>query len=103
MNFKKYILFGVAAMGMGLTSCIGDLDLKPNDPNLVNPSDPNFADNSLAMCYTGIAVSGYNGSGSSFIDIEGPMPVRRHICAYCSPSTSFLPTNSCGFGPMPVL
>ena len=40
MNFKKYILFGVAAMGMGLTSCIGDLDLKPNDPNLVNPSDP---------------------------------------------------------------
>ena len=58
-------------MGMGLTSCIGDLDLKPNDPNLVNPSDPNFADNSLAMCYTGIAVSGYNGAGSSFIDIEG--------------------------------
>ena len=71
MNFKKYILFGVAAMGMGLTSCIGDLDLMPTAPNLVNPSDPNFADNSLAMCYTGIAVSGYNGSGSSFIDIEG--------------------------------
>ncbi len=71
MNFKKYIFLGVAAMGMGLTSCIGDLDLKPNDPNLVNPSDPNFADNSLAMCYTGIAVSGYNGAGSSFIDIEG--------------------------------
>ena len=71
MNFKKYIFLGVAAMGMGLTSCIGDLDLKPNDPNLVNPSDPNFADNSVAMCYTGIAVSGYNGAGSSFIDIEG--------------------------------
>lgn len=71
MKFSKYIVAGcVALMGVA-TSCVGDLDLKPNDPNLVNPSDPNFADNSLAMCYTGIAVSGYNGSGSSFIDIEG--------------------------------
>ena len=50
MNFKKYILFGTAALGMGLTSCVGDLDLQPNDPNLVNPKDPNFAANSLAMC-----------------------------------------------------
>lgn len=52
MNLKKYILFGAVAMGMGLSSCVGDLDLAPNDPNLVNPSDPNFAANSLAMCYT---------------------------------------------------
>jgi len=67
MNFKKYILFGVAAMGMGLTSCVGDLDLKPNDPNLVDTNDPDFAANSLAMCYSGIAVSGINGPGSSYV------------------------------------
>lgn len=67
MNFKKYILFGVAAMGMGLTSCVGDLDLKPNDPNLVNTNDPNFNANTLAMCYSGIAVSGISGPGSSYV------------------------------------
>ena len=54
-------------LGMGLTSCVGDLDLQPNDPNLVNPSDPNFKANSLAMCYSGIAVSGISGAGSSYV------------------------------------
>lgn len=67
MKFNKYILFGVAAIGLGLTSCVGDLDLEPNDPNLVNTNDPNFAANSLAMCYSGIAVSGINGPGSSYV------------------------------------
>ncbi len=72
MNFKKYILFGTAALGMGLTSCVGDLDLQPNDPNLVNPKDPNFAANSLAMCYSGIAVSGIDGAGSSYVENMDP-------------------------------
>ena len=54
-------------LGLGLTSCVGDLDLQPNDPNLVNPSDPNFKANSLAMCYSGIAVSGISGAGSSYV------------------------------------
>lgn len=54
-------------LGLGLTSCVGDLDLQPNDPNLVNPSDPNFKANSLAMCYSGIAVSGITGAGSSYV------------------------------------
>lgn len=67
MKLNKYILFGVAALGLGLTSCVGDLDLEPNDPNLVNPKDPNFAANTLAMCYSGIAVSGINGPGSSYV------------------------------------
>lgn len=67
MNFKKYILFGVVAMGMGLTSCIGDLDLKPNDPNMVDTNDPNFKANALGICYSGIAVSGISGSGSSYV------------------------------------
>jgi len=34
MKFSKYIVAGcVALMGVA-TSCVGDLDLKPNDPNL---------------------------------------------------------------------
>lgn len=69
MNLKKYLAFGVVALGfLSMTSCIGDLDLQPNDPNLVDPStDPDFKINSLMMCYTGIACSGYAGSGSSYI------------------------------------
>ena len=73
MNIKKYLAFGVIALGLGMTSCVGDLDLQPNDPNLVNPdNDPNFNINSLMMCYTGIACSGLTGSGSSYIpDMDG--------------------------------
>ncbi|MDE5713664.1 MAG: RagB/SusD family nutrient uptake outer membrane protein [Muribaculaceae bacterium] len=67
MNLKKYISMAGVVLGLGLTSCVGDLDLQPNDPNLVNPSDPNFKANSLAMCYSGIAVSGISGAGSSYV------------------------------------
>lgn len=67
MNFKKYISLAGVMLGMGLTSCVGDLDLQPNDPNLVDTNDPNFKTNSLAICYSGIAVSGINGAGSSYV------------------------------------
>nr|QIM10842.1 starch-binding protein SusD [uncultured Muribaculaceae bacterium] len=67
MNLKKYLLYGGVALGLGLTSCVGDLDLQPNDPNLVSPSDPDYKANSLAMCYSGIAVSGISGPGSSYV------------------------------------
>ncbi len=67
MNLKKYLLLGGVALGMGMTSCVGDLDLEPNDPNLVDTSDPNFKANSLAICYSGIAVSGIYGASSSYV------------------------------------
>ena len=72
MNLKKYISMAGVVLGLGLTSCVGDLDLQPNDPNLVNPSDPNFKANSLAMCYSGIAVSGITGAGSSYVSGLAP-------------------------------
>lgn len=67
MNLKKYLLFGGVALGLGMTSCVGDLDLEPNDPNLVNTSDPNFKANALGICYSGIAVSGISGAVSSYV------------------------------------
>ncbi|MDE6628157.1 MAG: RagB/SusD family nutrient uptake outer membrane protein [Muribaculaceae bacterium] len=67
MNIKKYFLLGGTALILGFSSCVGDLDLEPNDPNQADPNDPNFNANSIAMCYSGIAVSGISGSGSSYI------------------------------------
>lgn len=67
MNFKKYIIPGCIALSMGLVSCVGDLDLQPNDPNLVDLNASDFKDNSLAMCYSGIACSGISGPGSSYV------------------------------------
>lgn len=71
MNLKKYLLLGGVALGLGMTSCVGDLDLEPNDPNLVNENDPNFKANTLAICYSGIAVSGISGPGSSYVNVNG--------------------------------
>ncbi|MCH5234834.1 MAG: RagB/SusD family nutrient uptake outer membrane protein [Muribaculaceae bacterium] len=67
MNIKKYLVIGALAMGFVLTSCVGDLDLQPNDPNLVDENAPDFKENTLAMCYTGIACSGISGPGSSYV------------------------------------
>lgn len=68
MNFKRYIIPGFfALMTMGLGSCVGDLNLEPNDPNLGSTGDPNYDANSLAMCYSGIACSGISGPGSSYV------------------------------------
>lgn len=62
---------GGVALAFGLSSCVGDLDLKPNDPNLVDTKDPNFKKNSLAICYSGIACSGIGGPGTSYVaDID---------------------------------
>lgn len=67
MKFKKYMMLGATAFAMAMTSCVGDLDLEPNDPNTGTPDDSTFAESALAMCYSGIAVSGYSGAGSSYV------------------------------------
>jgi len=64
MNLSKYI--AAVAVVAGMTSCVGDLDLKPNDPNYGSSSDFQAV---LAKCYSGMAVSGQTGPGSS--DISG--------------------------------
>ncbi|MFI3240049.1 MAG: RagB/SusD family nutrient uptake outer membrane protein [Bacteroidales bacterium] len=71
---KIFTLLCVALM-LGMTSCIGDLDLVPNDPNTLtsdkfkeNPSEYLMA--VMAKCYSGMAVSGQTGpNGDS--DISG--------------------------------
>jgi len=68
MNIKKYLMLGGVALSMGLftASCVGDLDLEPNDPNLEQDT-PERLVNSAMACYSGLAVSGQDGPGSSII------------------------------------
>ncbi len=62
-------------LGAGLmltTSCVGDLDLEPNDPNIIPSNALTEADyqNVLAKCYGGLAYSGQTGPNGD-CDISG--------------------------------
>lgn len=64
----------VSAMGLGMTSCIGDLDVTPSDPNTLTWADVEknpdlYLPELLGKCYAELAVSGQGGAGSS--DISG--------------------------------
>lgn len=71
---KIFTILCVALM-LGMTSCIGDLDLVPNDPNELTSDkfqeDPEtYLMAVMAKCYSGMAVSGQTGpNGDS--DISG--------------------------------
>ena len=74
MKSYKTKIFSVlcAAMALGATSCVGDLDLMPNDPNTITAGNltPEQYEAVLAKCYSGMAVSGqYGPDGAS--DISG--------------------------------
>lgn len=75
---KSYInraLLGAALLATaGLTSCVGDLDQLPKDDRTSTAAtfkqDPKgYISGALGKCYSGIAVSGQTGAGSS--DISG--------------------------------
>ena len=74
MKSYKNKIFSVfcAAIALGATSCVGDLDLMPNDPNTItagNLTEEQY-EGVLAKCYSGMAVSGqYGPDGAS--DISG--------------------------------
>ena len=71
---KIFSVLGVS-LALGMSSCVGDLDLLPNDPNSLtadkfaeNPSE--YIMQVMMKCYSGMAVSGQTGpDGSS--DISG--------------------------------
>ena len=67
MNINKYLMLGGVALGLGLTSCVGDLDLEPIDPNLESPESSTILINEAMQCYQTMATSGQEGPGSSII------------------------------------
>lgn len=60
-------MLAAVAMSFGMTSCVGDLDLPANDPNLESPSSPTLLLNEAMECYQSMATSGQSGPGSSII------------------------------------
>lgn len=70
--YIKILTAGLFGAAMSLTSCVGDLDLEPNDPNLVPGSSLTEADyqNVLNKCYGGLAYSGQTGPNGD-CDISG--------------------------------
>lgn len=68
MKLNKILLLGSLSIGFMSTSCIGDLDLSPIDPNLyTDTTSEAFYQEALGECYSILAVSGQDGPGSSII------------------------------------
>ena len=71
MNTKFKYIFSAAALllSVGFTSCTGDLDVKPIDPNL-NTRENTSAESSFNKCYAHIAMAG-NGGANGDSDVDG--------------------------------
>jgi len=68
-NIKTLFAGAALLLGAGLSSCTGDLDVTPIDPNL-NTGDKITAEESLNKCYGVIALAG-NGGADGDCDIDG--------------------------------
>ena len=67
LYIKSLLPVAAVALSLGLTSCVGDLDVKPIDPSTnmtVNPQ------NLFNKCYANMAVAG-NGGANGDSDIDG--------------------------------
>lgn len=60
-------MMGCVALSLGFSSCVGDLDLDPIDPNLESTSSSTLLTNLAMECYSSMATSGNEGPGSSII------------------------------------
>ena len=73
MKYRTLILAIVIGI-MGLSSCVGDLNVEPIDPNLTLPEEVLSSEEAyaqlLAKCYAGLTVSASEGPDSS-PDIDG--------------------------------
>jgi len=73
-KFRYFVMAASASLALGLSSCTGDLDVIPIDPNTVLPQDVLNSQDAfnqlLAKCYQGLACSSSSGEGGS-PDISG--------------------------------
>ena len=94
----KCFIGGSVALSMTLSSCLGDLDLKPIDDNVIQLSDfkdnPQYYTQLLAKVYAGLAVSGQEGPAGN-PDIQGSTRDRRNTCGPIGICRNCLPTKPC--------
>lgn len=67
INIKNIIPATAFALTLGMTSCVGDLDVKPIDPNLSTQVNVNGLFN---KCYANIGLAG-NGGANGDSDVDG--------------------------------
>ena len=80
MKIYKYLAIGCVALGMSVSSCTGDLDVTPDDPN--NATELTTADEYygfLAQCYSGLVLSGINGGSDITVDDGGAGVYTRQL------------------------
>lgn len=108
---KRYIknILPAAAMllTVGLSSCIGDLDVTPIDPNKRTGLDPVALFN---QCYANLSIEGLEGPGKSIVTADDPGTtglVRQYfnanelttdeaICSWTDPGVATMNTNEQG-------
>lgn len=72
MKFSKYLAIGGMALALGTSSCVGDLDLTPTDPNKkVEITDADQWRSYFAQLYAGLVLSGINGGSDIAVDETG--------------------------------
>ena len=88
----KCFIGGSVALSMTLSSCLGDLDLKPIDDNVIQLSD--FKDN--PQYYTQLLAKVYAKRALPVIPIyKGSTRDRRNTCGPIGICRNCLPTKPC--------
>ncbi len=85
MKINKYLMLGGAALALGFTSCVNDLDLEPINPTEIfaDPSNPEWLQNAFAQCYATMAFSSNSGAGDSNISTpDAGMSAYNRIIFY---------------------
>lgn len=79
-NRIKYTALAVAALSIGATSCVGDLDVEPNDPSTtteLKSGDEYYQ--FMAQVYGGLVLSGVNGKSDITVDDPGAGVYSRQL------------------------
>lgn len=107
-RYIKHILPAAAMLlSVGLSSCIGDLDVTPIDPNKRTELDPVALFN---QCYANLAIEGLDGPGSSIVSAEdngttgllrqlfnsNELTTDEAICRWGDPGVATMNTNEQG-------
>lgn len=82
MTFKKfkYTAIACAALAIGATSCVDDLNVEPKDPSqMTSLTDGNEYYQFMAQVYGGLVLSGVNGGSDITVDDPGAGVYSRQL------------------------